>query len=174
VVKLPETPYCVPGGTVTFSILVENLGPGALTGVELIDELPPQLEFLEASITQGEVTVEEQRVTAVVGVLGEGYSSTLTLIVRVRPDAPVGTEIENTVLARSNQTGDATSATLVQVVALLPESGRQAIQPAAALTLLILGLLCLALRYAIRMKRTASQPTLEANPLPKREGDTQC
>ncbi|HEC33680.1 MAG TPA: DUF11 domain-containing protein [Chloroflexi bacterium] len=121
--KVAQPTQAIPGGTIVYTIVVENLGPGAATGVMLLDQVPPQLEVLEATVTQGEVLVEGNRVTATVGVLGVGHSATLAITARVRADVPPGTQVENVVVAWSDQTGEITAAAVITVPGLLPESG---------------------------------------------------
>ncbi len=139
-----------PGGTVVFSIVVENRGPQAATGVTIVDGVPAELEVLDAVVTQGEVTVEGNRVVATIGTLGAGYSATLTITVRVRPDVPPGTRIENVAVVGSDQTGEIPVQETVTVPGLLPESGGRgtpAIWIGGVLILIGVGWLGLKLRH---------------------------
>jgi hypothetical protein len=111
----------------------------------LLDDAPPQLEVIAASVSQGEVTVEGDQVTADVGVLGPGYSSTLTITARIRFGVGPNVQIENIVLAWSDQTGEIVSSVVITVVGLLPESGQGTTWLAIALAVLGAGLACLGL-----------------------------
>jgi uncharacterized repeat protein (TIGR01451 family) len=113
----------MPGDTVVFTIVVENQGPVAATGVVIEDELPPELTPTSATVTQGTVTTAGNRVTADVGTLGPGYGATLTISARVADDTPLGSTLENVALARSHQTPPVYAAATVRVGGLLPESG---------------------------------------------------
>ncbi|HIE39523.1 MAG TPA: DUF11 domain-containing protein [Anaerolineae bacterium] len=152
--KVAQPTQVAPGGTVVYTIVIENLGPGAVTGVTLVDEVPPQLEVQEATVIQGDVTVEGNRVTARVGGLDVGHSATLTITARLRADVLPGTQVENTVVGWSDQTGEITVTAVITVPGLLPESGERGqgmIWAGALLALLGAGLLSLGLR---RRRRT--------------------
>jgi uncharacterized repeat protein (TIGR01451 family) len=121
--KTADTASVVPGQTFTYTIHVENLGPVAATGVMMRDDVPTQLEVVDASVSQGVVTINGNLVEADVGVLGVGYGATMLLRVRVKYSVVPGTEIENVVIAWSDQTFEIISSTIVLVYGLLPESG---------------------------------------------------
>ena len=123
VIKTASSAYVVPGGTFTYTIVVENLGPSPATGVFLTDPVSPKLEVLDASVTQGSVTIDTNLVTADIGVLGVGYSATLTIVVRVRSNVASGVVIDNIAVGDSDQTGEVTSTSSVIVTGLLPETG---------------------------------------------------
>ena len=122
-IKVADRDQVVAGQTFTYTIEIGNPGPAAATGVTLVDEVPDQLEVLEATVSQGTVTVDGNLVEAAIGVLGPGYSATLVIRVRVGSLVAPGTDIENIVVGDSDQTGELISSTVVTVVGLLPESG---------------------------------------------------
>ncbi len=47
------------GGTVTYTLLVENLGPSRATGVSVWDRLPKQVSFVSAQATSGTCSVSD-------------------------------------------------------------------------------------------------------------------
>jgi uncharacterized repeat protein (TIGR01451 family) len=77
VTKTPDGTTVDAGGTITWSIKVENLGPGAATGVVLTDNLPAGIDWTEAeadcSITGA---VNSEVLSCTVGNLASGASKT--------------------------------------------------------------------------------------------------
>jgi large repetitive protein len=68
-----------PGDTVVYTLVASNRGPSIVTGVVLRDNLPAGLSFLNASIDRGTWTRTNREVTAIVGVLTNGLTVTLTI-----------------------------------------------------------------------------------------------
>jgi uncharacterized repeat protein (TIGR01451 family) len=121
--KVADRDYVDAGQVFTYTVEITNIGPVAATGVTLVDEVPAQLEVLEATVSQGTVSVDENLVMATVGVLGPGYSAILVIRVRVGYSVGPGISIENIVVGDSDQTGEIISNAVVTVYGLLPESG---------------------------------------------------
>jgi uncharacterized repeat protein (TIGR01451 family) len=121
--KVADRDYVDAGQIFTYTIEITNMGPVAATGVTIVDEVPDQLEVLEATVSQGTVSVDGNLVVAAVGVLGPGYSAALVIQVRVNYSVGPGTTIENIAVGDSDQTGEIISSALVTVNGLLPESG---------------------------------------------------
>lgn len=71
------------GDTVTYTILVTNLGGATATGVTVDDTLPSFVVPIEATATRGSVAVEGQRVRAELGDLAPGESVELRVSARV-------------------------------------------------------------------------------------------
>ena len=69
-----------PGGTVTYTIRVTNLGPDAATAVTLLDTLPE-------GTSPAKGNCDGRRIKCYLGTIGGGESTTLTLDVNVAPDA---------------------------------------------------------------------------------------
>jgi uncharacterized repeat protein (TIGR01451 family) len=83
-----DNPTLNEGDSVTYSIEVFNLGPGAATGVQVTDQLPAGLTFASASASRG--TYDEGTGVWTVGTLASSFSSreffddaTLTIIATV-------------------------------------------------------------------------------------------
>lgn len=152
--KAAEPIQVLPGGAVVYTIVVENVGATAATGVTLTDDVPAQLQVLGAEVSQGTVAVTGNQVVAAVGVLGPGYVATLTISARLRADVAPGTQVENIVIAGSDQTGEVTAMAVITVPGLLPESGADWPGTAlAGIALVVAGVGFLALGVRRRAKR---------------------
>lgn len=60
------------GSNVTYTIVVENLGPEAATGVTVSDPLPNELKLVSAASTVGQCTTQGQKLTCAIGGLETG------------------------------------------------------------------------------------------------------
>ena len=121
----------LPGDEVTFSIQSTNHGRDAAVEVVIIDVVSEHLEILEATTTQGTVTVEGQKVIAQVGVIGQNFVVEVSIRSRVKEDVPVPSEIENVAMLKSPNGGERTSQPVIISVGAgspgadvtLPETG---------------------------------------------------
>ena len=89
-ISMKATPAKVGKGEwITYTITATNAGPGAATGVKLVDRLPDAVSFVSCTVTPGECTstsflaVAAQTVQAAVGRLGAGDSARITILARV-------------------------------------------------------------------------------------------
>jgi uncharacterized repeat protein (TIGR01451 family) len=89
--KTSDTDRPPAGGTITYTIVVANDGPGDATGVVVADALPHGLSYLSSQATQGAYALTTGLWTA--GSIADGSSA--TLVMRVRVDAVGGSAIEN-------------------------------------------------------------------------------
>jgi len=117
-----------PGGEVTFFIVVTNQGDLAAADVLVTDTIHEYLEILEASTSQGTVSIDGQSISVDVGVVGPGFTVEIAIRVRVREDVPVPSDIENVAVVRSPNSDDRSSSVTVRVSTLLtlPEAGKVA------------------------------------------------
>ncbi|HET7702272.1 MAG TPA: hypothetical protein VFK35_02655, partial [Candidatus Limnocylindrales bacterium] len=76
VTKTPDGATVDAGGTITWSIKVENLGPGAATGVVLTDTLPSGITWSESEADCSIAAGPPQVLTCNVGALASGASRT--------------------------------------------------------------------------------------------------
>ncbi|MEK6328374.1 MAG: hypothetical protein AABM66_12765, partial [Actinomycetota bacterium] len=71
------------GGTVTYRLLVENLGPSPATAVSAWDRIPKQTSFISVETTRGTCSTSDDTVTCRVGDLGAGGKQRITIRARV-------------------------------------------------------------------------------------------
>ena len=91
ITKRAHTPLVLVGETLDFLLEVANHGPQPATGVVALDTLPPGVEFLSASASQGAVSESSGIVAAELGSLENGATATVT----IRVKAAVAGKIEN-------------------------------------------------------------------------------
>jgi uncharacterized repeat protein (TIGR01451 family) len=72
-----------PGGTLTYTIQVTNLGPSSSTGMTLVDPLPPGVSFVSSTPGAPTCTLAANVVTCQLGGLGPTASQTVTIVVTV-------------------------------------------------------------------------------------------
>jgi len=139
IAKRGEPPEVSPGEEVAFTIEVTNRGAESAVGVVVTDEVSEYLEILEVTTTQGSVTIDGQKVTVDVGVVGPDFTVEIVIRARVREDAPAPLEMENVALLTSPNGGDRISQTVtIKVPRLLPVTGQL---PPPWLTPLLVGIL---------------------------------
>ena len=83
--KSDGTPYSqgtvVVGAEITYTITVTNGGPDAANGVEVVDDLPGQIDFVSSTPSQG-TCKGSNKVTCTLGTLANGASATVTIKVK--------------------------------------------------------------------------------------------
>lgn len=108
-VKLDNPDPVVPGGSITYDIIVTNLGPNDATGVTLTDTLPAGTTFLALTTdpdwscttpAEGSGGTVDCSFTST---LTATSSAAITLTVAVDVDATPGTTIENTATAGAEE-----------------------------------------------------------------------
>ena len=122
-------------GYVTFTIWVCNDGDTTADNVVVSDALPPELEVVSASASQGKVAVEGNGVRAELGSLAPGACADVTIVARVRAGVPPGTQITNVAVA-DGQSSEVT----VTVVEFLPEVGSATSEMVLVVAMLVLGM----------------------------------
>ncbi|MFQ6101340.1 MAG: DUF11 domain-containing protein [Anaerolineae bacterium] len=146
ITKTASPAQVLPGGQVTFGIQVCNVGDATADNVIVSDALPPELEMVSASASQGAVVVEGNGMRAELGSVYPGYCAEVTIVALVRADVAPGTQIRNVA-----SVGDTYDDVTVPVVGFLPESGR--IAPlAVAVGLLVVGVSLLIGGLAVRAR----------------------
>ena len=76
------------GELLTYTITVSNDGPEDAGSITVVDDLPPQVEFITSSLPCTESTVSgHDQVSCAIGDLASGASRTFTLTVQVKTDA---------------------------------------------------------------------------------------
>jgi large repetitive protein len=89
-----------PGNQLTYTLTVTNNGPSGATGVSIVDTLPDGVYYYSAS-GQRSATIVNQTLTLNAGSLAPGASSTITVVVVVRP-ATTGA-VTNTATVSGNE-----------------------------------------------------------------------
>jgi uncharacterized repeat protein (TIGR01451 family) len=74
-----------PGGTLTYTLQVTNLGPSSSTGMTLVDPLPAGVAFVSSTPGGPTCTFGASEVTCHLGGLAPAASYTVTLVVTVAP-----------------------------------------------------------------------------------------
>jgi uncharacterized repeat protein (TIGR01451 family) len=74
------------GDVLTYTLKVENHGPGTATHVTLVDTIPDDVTFLSLATTQGTCQRSGQLAICSIGTLASGADATVTLQVRPRDD----------------------------------------------------------------------------------------
>ena len=111
--RAADTPDPVrPGKRLKYTITARNEGPGAATGVSVVDTLPAGTTFVSAKATQGSCSRAARRVTCDVGELASGASATVTVVVKapMRPG-----RLTNTASVKAEQADADTADNRVQV-----------------------------------------------------------
>ena len=70
------------GTNLTYTLRVTNAGPGVASGVLLTDTLPAQLSFVSAASSQGTCTFSNGTLCCALGILTNGASGQVSLVVR--------------------------------------------------------------------------------------------
>lgn len=116
VVKSDSPDPVVEGAALTYKVVVTNLGPQGATGTTVTDTLPPNVDFVSATSTQGTCNRQARRVTCNVGNLaasGAGATETITIVVRPRRDGTITNtaeveSVENDPVAANNEDSEST------------------------------------------------------------------
>ncbi|MDO8617056.1 MAG: hypothetical protein Q7T33_15205 [Dehalococcoidia bacterium] len=77
------------GSTLTYTITVNNFGPGSATGVSLTDVLPGGVTFASVSSSQGTCLQASGTVTCSLGGLASSGSATVTIMVTPTTSGPI-------------------------------------------------------------------------------------
>ena len=88
------------GADLTYTLTVANAGPDAANGVEVVDTLPNQLDFVSANASQGTCDSQGKKVTCQLGALANGATATVTILVRPKRSG----QISNTATVSSTDT----------------------------------------------------------------------
>jgi uncharacterized repeat protein (TIGR01451 family) len=102
-----------PGGTVTYTIVLANAGPGAQAdnpGDELVDVLPPELTLIAASATSGTAVATPATSTVTWnGAIPASGSVTVTIQAAIGAGLPSGAVISNQAAFSYDADGDGTN-----------------------------------------------------------------
>jgi uncharacterized repeat protein (TIGR01451 family) len=115
-----DKPFAGPGDTVTWTITVTNPTSAAVPNVEVGDTLGSEFQIVSANAPKGTVSINGQTVTLTIPQLNPGESVTLTIVTKVRSDAPASFVVDNE--AHVSPGGITASARLIGVTEL-PATG---------------------------------------------------
>ncbi len=95
--KAADPQFAQVGDVVQFTIIVTNPNPVDLSGVVVVDQLPAELDFMNATTTQGSFTFDagSNTVTFNLGTLAAGQTATMTIQARVNDKAQPGSTLRN-------------------------------------------------------------------------------
>ena len=146
----PSSGEAERGGNVSFTITVLNTWDRGVNQVIVADYLPPGLEYVQATTSQGEVEWDSGLVWATLGPMPAGGTATVTIVARVSDEASDSSEIVNRVAAYHSDNVAVQSEATIKVVTkangVLPVTGLSSILPAA-------GVLLAGLLFGIRRVR---------------------
>jgi uncharacterized repeat protein (TIGR01451 family) len=91
----------LPGGNIEYTICYDNTSNFPVTGVTIVDQLPPEVTYVSDNAGGNEVA---GTVTWNIGALSPGQGACIKLIVQVDPGTPPGT-IDNTCTISANEAG---------------------------------------------------------------------
>lgn len=114
------------GDPVQFTITVFNPNSVPLTNVVVVDTLPPQLDFVSGSVTQGSFTFDagSNTVTFNVNDLGAGQSAALTMQTVVNDKAQPGDVLHNLAVVSVNGQQKGQAEASVQIIPpIIPVTG---------------------------------------------------
>lgn len=123
ITKTASQTELLPGDQVTFVIRVCNVGNKTCENVVVSDALPPELEIVSASVSQGQVVIVGNGVRAEFGDLLPGACAELTIVARVRDDVPLCTQFSN-VATIGDLVSNRVMMTTTCYPPFLPESGQ--------------------------------------------------
>ncbi len=122
ITKTATPTQALPIDTLTYTVTVTNNGPGAATGVELTDELPPGVAFVSAQSDAGSCSQAGGIVSCDIPILAPGEQATATIAVFTSSTFGVFITNTSTVSARETDPDPAnnTFSLVVEIVAPPP------------------------------------------------------
>jgi uncharacterized repeat protein (TIGR01451 family) len=117
------------GSEFLYTLAISNAGPDGATGVEVIDNLPNEVDFVSATASQGACELRgSKRVTCALGALANGGSASVEIRVRAARDGQAtNTATVSGTPADSNMANnEATQQTTIQAAAAVTCGGQTA------------------------------------------------
>ncbi|TVS19551.1 MAG: DUF11 domain-containing protein, partial [Planctomycetaceae bacterium] len=105
ITKADDPSTVLAGQNLTYTLVVSNLGPSDATGVKVVDQLPPGVQFVSAVPTQGVASHVDGTVTVNLGDMAANQSETVTMVVTVAPTA-MGTLVNTATVSGNEQESD--------------------------------------------------------------------
>jgi uncharacterized repeat protein (TIGR01451 family) len=116
IVKSVDPAEAKPGEEVAFTLRVFNQGNIAAVDIVVTDDIPAYLEIIEVTTTQGEITIDGQRVTVNVGTVGPDYEVHIVIRTRVRSETPAPLTLENVAILACPNCHDRWARTEVDII----------------------------------------------------------
>lgn len=137
--KSANPPFAGPGDTVTWTLTATASGSVPSTNIQIVDNLPAELEYVSHSASSGSVSVSGQDVTWSIPILNPGQSATLTIITRIRSTVQPPFQIINVVSVSENGMAGTSATAPLLSARRLPSTGETPWLAWLALTLLVVG-----------------------------------
>ena len=108
------------GAQLTYTITVSNAGPDTANGVQVVDDLDSQVDFVSATASQGSCDQQGKKVTCELGVLALDETASVTIKVTPKKEGQVSnTATVTTIDTDSNSAND----TATETTTVVPQSG---------------------------------------------------
>ncbi len=91
------------GDTITYTMSYTNGNPTDVTGVTLVDTVPPEVTYVSHTTSQGTCTLSGNILTCNIGTRTSGQSGSVTLTVTVNAGTAPGTTITNSATINANE-----------------------------------------------------------------------
>ncbi len=137
--KSSNPPFAGPGDTVTWTLTATASGSVPATNVQVVDNLPAELEYISHSATIGSVNVSGQNVTWTIPLLNPGQSATLTITTRIRSSVQPPFQIINVADVSENGVAGTSATAPLLSARRLPATGETPWLAWLALTVLVVG-----------------------------------
>ena len=95
IAKTDSTDPVDAGDPLTYTLIVDNVGPSDAQSVVVVDTLPADVAYVALSPSQGSCVEAVGVVTCSLGTIADGGSATITIDVTVDPDVADGSTITN-------------------------------------------------------------------------------
>ena len=108
------------GAQLTYTITVSNAGPDTANGVQVVDDLDSQVDFVSATASQGSCDQQGKKVTCELGALAIDETASVTIKVTPKKEG----QVSNTATVTTTDT-DSNSAndTATETTTVVPQSG---------------------------------------------------
>ena len=112
----------VEGAPLTYTLTINNLGPGPATLVQLTDALPAGVTFVSATPSQGSCSESGGTVDCALGTLGNGAGATVTIVVTAPSTAGTITNSASVSAVQSDPNSANNSASVDTAVTIIGEA----------------------------------------------------
>jgi hypothetical protein len=147
-VKSVDPPFATRGDEVIWTITVSNPDPAfPALNIRVTDVVPEQFEILSVSSSAGSVAFAGQQVTFTIPSLGVGQSVSITIVTRVRIDAPLPFVARNNVTLTADGLPPRSAQATVVSATTLPATGETPLAQWLVLTMVGGGVVLVGLRY---------------------------